>query len=549
MTATQAPEAPKRIQIDMDELEALRARAKSGPLSEDDDEKLKALFETLFYMQQELEGKGASIKRLRNLLFGPSSEKTSKVLNKDSESKDKAQAESESGEKKKKKRKGHGRNGASAYSGAEKVEVAHESLKSGEPCPEPPCEGKVYKQKTPGVIVRVRGQAPVAATVYELEKLRCNLCGKIFTAKAPEEVGEKKHDESAAAIIATLKYGSGLPFNRLEKLQAGFGIPLPASTQWEIVNDAAGQLPMLLEEFVRQAAQGEVVHNDDTSVKILELLKENARRRALEEKPPDKERSGIFTSGIVSKVGDHKIVLFFSGRKHAGENLEAVLKRRAEELGPPIHMCDALAVNTAGDFKTILANCLLHARRNFVDVIENFPQECRFVLEKLKDVYKNEAETKKNKLSAEDRLLFHQEKSAPLMKDLEDWFEKQFEEKLVEKNSSLGEAITYMTKRWDKWTLFLRKAGAPLDNNLVERALKKAILHRKNSLFYKTAHGAEVGDFFMSLIYTAELAGVDPFDYLRTLLLRVSAVASNPAEWMPWNYRDTLASLSSPPDS
>ena len=119
---------------------------------------------------------------------------------------------------------------------------------------------------------------------------------------------------------------------------------------------------------------------------------------------------------------------------------------------------------------------------------------------------------------------------------------RQLEEKRTEPNSALGGAIGYMLKHWDPLTLFLRQAGAPLDNNVCERALKKAILHRKNALFYKTRNGARVGDLFMSLIYTCQLNEANPFDYLTELQRHAEAVAACPERWMPWNYRD-MASL------
>ena len=100
-----------------------------------------------------------------------------------------------------------------------------------------------------------------------------------------------------------------------------------------------------------------------------------------------------------------------------------------------------------------------------------------------------------------------------------------------------------MSNHWEPLTLFLRVAGAPLDSSIVERALKKAILHRRNSLFYKTQRGAHVGDLFMSLIYTCQLSHVNPFDYLTTLLRNADRFAREPAEWMPWNYAQTLASF------
>ena len=148
-------------------------------------------------------------------------------------------------------------------------------------------------------------------------------------------------------------------------------------------------------------------------------------------------------------------------------------------------------------------------------------------------------------MSAEERLHFHQEHSGPVMEKLHTWCHVQFEERKVEPNSGLGQAISYLVKHWEKLTLFLRVAGALIDNNLVERALKKAILHRKNSLFYKTRKGAQMGDLFMGLIHTCELNGVNPFDYLTELQRHAGEVKRDPAEWMPWNYRQALARIDS----
>jgi hypothetical protein len=204
----------------------------------------------------------------------------------------------------------------------------------------------------------------------------------------------------------------------------------------------------------------------------------------------------VFTSGIVSKVGVWLIALFFSGWKHAGENLAEVLKQRVPGLAPLIQMCDALSRNApklSEGVRLLLANCLAHGRRQFVEVAANFPVECQYVLEMLGGVWYNDELARRENLSPDERLRFHQEHSAPLMKTLKEWMEAQLAEHKTEPNSGLGKAIQYMLRHWEPLTLFLREAGAPLDNNLVERALKKAILHRKNSLFYKTMKGAEWG--------------------------------------------------------
>jgi transposase len=528
--------------LDRSELEAILEHAKAA-LSEDEYTKLHAAMDTLIYLTQELEKNRVSVQRLKRLLFGATTEKTQKVMEKLLNEANQEKNSTDDGAKNnapegQKKAKGHGRNGADAYTGADHIRVPHESLKAGDACPT--CQkGTVYESVEPGHLVRIRGQAPLGATVYELQKLRCNLCGKIFTAKAPPEVGPDKYDAESAAMIALLKYGSGLPFNRLQRLQGSLGIPLPAATQWEMVRDSATVTTPVFAAMIRQAAQGRLFHNDDTTMKILSELGLSGPSSGSD--PTDaSQRKGVFTSGIIAVLEHVRIALFVTGHRHAGENLVALLKQRAGELDPPLQMCDALPRNMPGELDTIVGNCLLHGRRQFIDVVNNFPQECLYVFEILKEVYTNDAETKRQQMSDEQRLHFHQKESGPKMEELKRWLAVQFEQRKVEPNSSLGEAIRYMLTHWEKLTLFLKQPGAPLDNNVCERALKKAILHRKISYFYKTPNGARVGDLFMSLIHTCELNGVDPFDYLTELLKHANELSSHPDRWMPWNYRRML---------
>jgi hypothetical protein len=247
----------------------------------------------------------------------------------------------------------------------------------------------------------------------------------------------------------------------------------------------------------------------------------------------------VFTSGIVSTQQGQRIALYFTGRQHAGENLRDVLQHRVAELARPIQMCDALSRNApklSDGAEILLANCLAHGRRQFVEVAVNFPEPCRYVLETLGSVYKYDAQARAAQLSPQERLVFHQHHSQPVMKTLHEWLEAQFAQHLVEPNSGLGKAITYFLRHWKGLTAFLREAGAPVDNNLCERGLKRAVLHRKNALFYRTLHGSEVGDLFMSLIHSCELAGVNAFDYLSQLQRHTAELVANPTAWMPWNY-------------
>jgi len=560
-------EAIERVEFNLAELEALLVRVREA-LGEDVYQKLRAVVTTLAYLTRLVEDKNTTIGRLRKLIFGARTEKrrnifpeTSAVTQSTAEDSTPAAGPTSAEDpapgadaepapegdpaKPKKKPKGHGRNGAAAYAGAPRIPISHPHLCPGDACPL--CQaGKLYRLAQPRTLVCITGQAPLHATVLELEKLRCGLCGKVFTAEPPEGTQSEKYDASAASMIALLKYGSGLPFYRLEGLQASLQMPLPSSTQWDIVHACAQTLYPAYPELILQAAQGEVLYHDDTAMKILELMA-GAPTEQGTGLDPSAERRAVFTTGILATREGVRIALFFTGPRHAGENLAQVLARRAAELDPPIQMCDAASRNMPKELQTILANCLSHGRRRFVDVVENFPQECRYVLDVLAEVYHTDALAKEQALSPDERLRLHQAHSGPRMQHLHQWLTEQIEQKKVEPNSGLGQAISYLLNHWQKLTLFLRVPGAPLDNNICEQALKRAILHRKNSLFYKTQNGAQVGDLFMSLIHTCRLGGVDPFAYLTELQNHAQELSRHPSQWMPWNYAATLQRLASAP--
>jgi transposase len=542
-------DAIERLDVTPARLRAL-LEAVRGKVSATEYRELDALVETVLALVELLGRKNTSIARLRRLIFGAATEKTREVLARAARGairpRPAAGSPSSPGAAAGAGRVGHGRRAAAGFPGAQVVAVAHPTLRTGHGCPR--CgEGKVYVQREPKVRLRFDGQPPIAASVYELERLRCHLCGAVFRAPAPEGVGEAKYGDTVGPMIVLLKYGSGVPFHRLAQLQAHLGVPLPPATQWGIAAALAARIAPLRDALIEQAAQGAVVYNDDTGMTVLSLLP-GARPTAAVRTPAlppvgapaAPPRTGVFTSGVVSTHDGHRVALYFTGRRHAGENLATVLQHRAPALGPPIQMCDALTRNVPEAFATILSNCLCHARRNVVDVAEDFPDEARYVLETLRDVYRHDAEARDQGLSPEARLAWHQQQSRPLMDRLQAWCERQLGAHLTEPNSRLGEAITYFVRHWTKLTRFLEVAGAPLDSNLVERALKKAILHRKGALFYKTEHGARVGDFFMSVVHTCELNGVNAFEYLVTLQRHAYAVRAAPHAWLPWTYRATL---------
>ena len=523
--------APELVTLNSDQLEELLTNLASV-LPAETYQLIQKLLRTLQWLMNAIEAKDTTIGRLARMIFGAKTEKTKPLFPKPPP----ATAPGQTTQSAAPKRKGHGRTAAADYTGAQRVPVTHPQLRPGEACPD--CkQGKLYLLKRPAQLVRITAQPLFAATRFELEKLRCKLCGKVFTAPTPPEAGLEKYDPNTGPMLGYMRFGTGLPHYRLERMQADLGVRLPASTQWELMAQTGQALEPVHQTLISLAAQGHLIHNDDTTMRVQSLAKEAG---PASEKP---ERTGIFTTGLIAEVEDHTIALFVTGHRHAGENLDRLLSRRAASSSPPIQMCDALSRNPSKEFRSILANCLSHGRRQFVDEAQNFPQECQHVLERLGEVYQHEAQAKKAALSPEARLGFHQERSQKIMDELRQWMSQRLEQKLVEPNSGLGQAFGYMLRHWDPLTLFLRQAGAPLDNNICERALKMAILHRKNSMGYKTQNGARLGDMFMSLIHTCRLCAANPLDYLNELQRHAKEALEHPARWLPWNYQQALSPL------
>jgi hypothetical protein len=479
-------------------------------------ERIRRILELVGWLLGLLEMKNLSIAKLRQLCFGNQNESARHVCGKAPK------------EKQKTRIKGHGRHSHRCYTGAQRVPVAHPTLIPGQKCPN--CQkGKLRRRKEPAVAIKVSAQPPVGAVIHEMEQLRCDTCGNLFTAPPPPEAGVEKYDPSVRVMVGLMRYGSGMPFYRLERLQLSLGIPLPSSVQWEQVDQAARELEPVFDHLIYLAAQSVVVFNDDTTMRVSALRKEI-------QSEVNPKRTGIFTTGIVSQAEHHPIALFFTGRAHAGENLADVLDQRLPEQPPPLHMHDGLAQNTPKGHSTVDCSCNVHARRNFVEIQSAFPQECRKVIECFSEIYRVEAQAKAKEFTPQERLELHQTQSQPVMDRLETWFTQQMEGRKVEPNSGLGQAIHYMQDRWTELTQFLRVAGAPLDNNAAERVLKMSILHRKNSLFYRTQRGADVGDLFMSLVQTCRANAINPFSYMLAVVKNAQAAKLAPEQWMPWNY-------------
>lgn len=433
---------------------------------------------------------------------------------------------------------GHGRRPGDSWKNATVVVHSHTELKPGDSCPK--CrDGTLYLYDEPAVWVRCIGQPPLVAEVNHLERLRCSPCGALITAQPPEELRQNPTaTPEARATAAMIKYQAATPFNRFADMQRSFGHPIPRTRIWSMCSELGATANPVIHALIDYAAQGEVVQNDDTTVRILELMKENkvAKKSGIE-----LPRTGMYTTAIVSKVGPHKIHLFFSSRKHAGENLTGMLLRRDPGRPPPTQVCDASSMNTSpGTILTEVEICHDHARRGFYEIKEAFPRSCQYALDEWGLIYEVDAEAKLKKLSDEQRLLLHQERSGPVMERIHAWCIKMFVDKRVEPNGHLGKAMQYVLDHYEGLTLFLRKPGVPLSNCECEQTLKTAIGVRRLAYFFKTLNGARVADTMFTLIATCKAAQVNLFEYLVALQRNETRVAIAPTLWFPWNYHEQL---------
>jgi transposase len=550
--------------------EALIAQVHQSNLPPADAGMVEQIIRMYFWLVFALQEAKLSVKQLRTLLFGKSpgsspwpeassaptqadGDETSASALLAAEAEVAARAEQappvaarkpEQGTPKGGHRPGTGRLGASAYTGATRTQCRHEELAVGQRCPV--CgQGTLYALPA-GVEIRLDGNALLSAMRYEVEKLRCSACGEIFTAGLPAGVGAEKYSPQARAVLAVSRYYLGIPGYRLQGYQAMLGVPVPDATQWdqiEVVGDCAYKV---FEQMEHEAAQGELIFHDDTAVRILALLKDNrdlvAAAQAQGLSTPQ-ERTGMHTTALAVQVGEHTAILYYSSRRHAGENLQGLLDKREAGLAKPLAMSDALVSNEVADESLLIrCHCLAHGRRKFSDLAEVFPHECQVVLEVIRQVFEHDAQARQEQLSPSERLAYHQRLSGPLMEGLHTWLHKQVDDRLVEPNSALGKAIAYLQGHWATLTQFLHHEGAPLDNNFAERALKLFIRQRNNSLFFATEHSAYIASVLTSLIATCIAAGGNAVEYLVALQEHRREVFADPAAWLPWAYANGRAS-------
>lgn len=416
------------------------------------------------------------------------------------------------------------------------------NFKKGDVCPD--CQrGKFYKFE-PASLLRISGHGPFEATKHISERLRCNACQTVITAKLPESVladGEanQQYGYSARSLMALNKFYSGLPYYHQGNVSDLFGYPMTASTVFDQCEHLANRVMPVYYELKKMASDGKLFLLDDTPHRILEQQPEE---RANRNGSGTRIRTGVYSSGIIAYTSaDQEIVLFETSLGHAGEFIDSLLKKRDQTLPIPVVVSDALNSNTPSTMEVYQAYCNAHGRREFFDLRHLKPEAIDWLLERYGKIWENEALIKEKNLDAQARLVYHQQHSKPVMEEIKTWAESEKRTETFEEHSGFGKAIHYLLRHFNKLTCFYQRPGIPIDNNRMEETLKLIIRSRKTCHFFKTVNGAGVANVITSLIATGMRAGINLFDYLTVLQRHADKVRANPKIWLPWNYLDALA--------
>ncbi len=412
---------------------------------------------------------------------------------------------------------------------------ALEELNKGDVCPE--CHaGKVYKYD-PAVLLRIVGHAPLSSERHICEQVKCSGCGEVFTAPQPDHVKadgrpNQQFGYSARAILAIMKYFAANPFYRQETTHDLFGGHVASSTIFDQCEHVGNALNPVFKAMKRMAADAPLFYLDDTTNRILMQQPVKKIRHGKE-----RLRTGIYTSACLVITEDkRRLVLLQTNVGHAGEWMEEILRARDPNKDPPLIMSDALSANRVLGTDTNVASCNAHGRRGFADLSEQHLDEVIYALELYQHVWINDSHCREHDLCDNDRLAYHKEHSLPHMNTLLQWCQQQLESDAVEPNSNLGQAMKYFIRHFEPLTAFCRLPGAPLDNNECERIIKVVVRARKNSLFFKTAVGAEISDVITSILVVCHEHGIDALSYLIAVQKNQLAVKASPEKWMPWNY-------------
>jgi transposase len=372
------------------------------------------------------------------------------------------------------------------------------------------------------------------------EKFTCRDCEKISEAPAPFHVIPRGWaGPSLLAMILFEKFGQHQPLNRQAERYTREGVPLSLSTLADQVGAGCAALDPILKRIETHVFTAERLHGDDTTVPVLAKGK------------TDTGRCWVYVRDDRPFAGRAPpAAMFYYSRDRGGEHPEEHLAGYAGILQADAYSGYHRLYEADRTPGAILeAACWGHARRPFfaqADLDATARRRAQgetpvpispLALEMVRRIDALfEIERSINGKSAEERLAVRQRLSAPLVADLEVWMREQRAK--LSRSNDIAKAMDYMLKRWPSFTRFLNDGRVCLSNNAAERALRGIALGRKSWLFAGSDRGGRRAAAMYSLIVTCKLNDVDPQAWLADVLSRI---AEHPAhkldELLPWNWR------------
>jgi transposase len=436
-----------------------------------------------------------------------------------------------SGKKKKKPRINGGKYGFDDYINSSTTVHEDIGVKVGDRCH---CcgVGKYYPGKDRKQI-EFSGGPIITAKRHIKKTLRCNCCGDM---KMAIKRIVRWSPEARSALVIHKIYGN--PWNRMERIQKLFGTPLAASTMYDqgkIIWEEAAQF--IVPVLFNTVAESPLWQTDDTGMKILSVMQANKLL-------PESEQRACHTTVICGLFEEFKVVLYITANRYCRENWGPLLERRKSDSKVIIATDASSQSLPKGDElkRAIPAVCLGgHGRRKFKDIEKDYPEECDYFLKLISDLYQKEHACKGK--SDLERLEYHKKHSTPIIKAIYAKIAELFKNKTVEPNSTLGKAMQYWLNHKEGLTAFLRVAGAPIDNNWAERALRIMAIYRKTSLFFKTMHSALVMNDLFTLVATCEENGINAFMYLNWIQVNWKQVQATPHLFLPWHFKNETEAI------
>ena len=458
-----------------------------------------------------LDGKNAE---LRRMLFGQKSERMPSI--KREVKKKKSSPEEE--KKRQKRAQAKRKKNRQKKKEVDTVDVNHE-IEQELICPE--CGGTQFVDINEGEVTYEYEYVPGRFVRHRhvQQKKACKNGCCIITAPAPRRVSEGvQYGPGFHAHVAVSKCADSLPLYRQAKRLSRTGVPISRSTLCDIFHRCGSLLKPIWQEMIKKVSASYYVNADETPMPMLA--------------PTKTRRCYIWTF-----IGKNIVTYFFSPSR-SGETPLNVLGST-----PGVLQVDAYSgYNEVCTPKSrTRAGCFAHVRRKFFESYRTTPEEARYAMNCILDLYLVEYDAADKKIiGTAKHLEMRKQKSAKIMEKFGTWLKEK--QPLHPPKSPIGKAISYASANWKSLTVFLEDPKIRLDNNWSENHLRIAALNRKNFLFVGNKHAGENWAILQSLIATCQLNEVNPQKYLSDVLMRIQTHPhSHIDDLLPQNWKAHFA--------